>query len=334
VAVVDQTEHDAGEVAVPPRSGIAGDVADVREVLDKSEWDALVSASPHPHLPQTYAYGEGKLATGWTVRRVAFYSAGRAAAFATVLQLRRFGVTLVNRVNRGPVFLQADPSPEQIVAVHDALRRKFGRFWRGLLLIAPTLPKTDASRALLRRAGYRLRHEHAWQSGRIDLRQSEDALWKSFASTFRNRVRNAEKAGAAVQVANDADTFEWMIARHLENMSEKKFSAVGGELLRAMRRASPEDVLVFQLIHNGQPVAGMSVVRFGRIAEYHIGWFGPEGRKLNAGNFLMWQVMREMKRRGVEQFDVGGLKPGDGYTRFKQTMHPVEYELAGEWWSI
>jgi hypothetical protein len=46
----------------------------------------------------------------------------------------------------------------------------------------------------------------------------------------------------------------------------------------------------------------------------------------------MWKVMTEMKRRGVASFDVGGLKPGDGYTRFKQTMHPVEYDLAGEWW--
>ena len=84
----------------------------------------------------------------------------------------------------------------------------------------------------------------------------------------------------------------------------------------------------------GQPVAGMSVVRFGRRAEYHIGWFGPEGRKLNAGNFLMWEVIKEMKRRGVTDFDVGGMRPGDGYTRFKRTMRPVEFRLAGEWVSL
>ena len=41
-----------------------------------------------------------------------------------------------------------------------------------------------------------------------------------------------------------------------------------------------------------------------------------------------------MKGRGAKSFDVGGLRLGDGYTQFKRTMKPVEYELAGEWISI
>ena len=125
-----------------------------------------------------------------------------------------------------------------------------------------------------------------------------------------------------------------MIARHLENMEDKDFSAAGPAMLRALREASPHNVTVFQLIHGGVPLAGMSVVRFGHVSEYHIGWFGSEGRKLNAGNFLMWNLMRELKRRGVRSFDVGGLKHGDGYARFKRTMNPVEYELASEWMSF
>ena len=36
----------------------------------------------------------------------------------------------------------------------------------------------------------------------------------------------------------------------------------------------------------------------------------------------------------VRQFDVGGLKPGDGYTQFKRTMRPIEFRLAGEWMSL
>jgi len=312
----------------------ARELVEVREVTSKAEWDLLIAGSPMPHLPQAFAYGEGKAAMGWIVRRVVFSVAGRPMAYATILQLRRLGVTLLNRVNRGPVFFQDEPSEALTVGVYRALRRRFGRFWRGPLLIAPALPMGQPARIALRRAGYRVRHEHAWQSGRIDLTVPEDTLWMAFASTFRNRVRSAEKAGAELRVADDAATFEWMIARHLDNMGEKKFSAVGAGLLRALRETAPQDVTVFQLIHGGAPVAGMSVVRFGRVAEYHIGWFGPEGRKLNAGNFLMWQVMREMKRRGVESFDVGGLRAGDGYTRFKQTMRPVEYELAGEWWAI
>lgn len=317
----------------PVKAGDARGAITVQLVADKAEWDRLIASCPDPHLPQGFAYGEGKAAKGWTIERALFLEAGRPVAIATVLVLRRFGISLLNRINRGPLFLDAEPGDERIAGVYAALRRRWGRIWTAPLLIAPALLSGERSDMLLRQAGYRLRHRRSWQSGRIDLTVGEDALWAGLASSFRNRVRNADKAGAELRISGDAETYEWMLARHAENMAERGFSAAGPELLRALRETAPEDVLVFQLIHLGQAVAGMSVVRFGTHAEYHVGWFGPEGRKLNAGNFLMWSVLREMHRRGVAAFDVGGLKPGDGYTRFKQTMKPVEYQLAGEWMS-
>jgi CelD/BcsL family acetyltransferase involved in cellulose biosynthesis len=317
----------------PAKTGGASAAITTELVADKARWDNLVASCPAPHLPQGFAYGEGKAAKGWTIRRVLLLAAGKPVAIATVLELRRFGLRLLNRINRGPLFLDPTPDAATVVAVYAALRRRWGRIWTAPLLIAPALPQGPASDTLLRRAGYRLRHRRSWQSGRIDLTVGEDALWAGLASTFRNRVRHAEKAGAELRIADDDETYEWMLARHAENMAERGFSAADPTLLRALRDSAPDAVSVFQLLHQGQPVAGMSVVRFGTHAEYHVGWFGPEGRKLNAGNFLMWQILSEMHRRGVKSFDVGGLKPGDGYTRFKRTMKPVEYQLAGEWMS-
>lgn len=317
----------------PAKTGDAREAITIQLVADKARWDSLIASCPDPHLPQGFAYGEGKAAKGWTVRRVLLLAAGRPVAIATVLELRRFGLRLVNRINRGPLFLERTPDDDTIVAVYAALRRRWGRLWTAPLLIAPALGCGPHSDGLLRRAGYRLRHRRSWQSGRIDLTVGENALWAGLSSGFRNRVRSAEKAGATLRIAEDAQTYEWMLARHAENMAERGFSAADATLLRALRQTAPEDVSVFQLLHQGAPVAGMSVVRFGTHAEYHVGWFGPAGRKLNAGNFLMWQVLCELHRRGIGTFDVGGLKPGDGYTRFKQTMKPAEYQLAGEWMS-
>lgn len=306
----------------------------LRLVTDSHRWNRLVARAPHPHLPQSYAYGAGKVASGWHAERVEFMRNGRAVAFATVLQLKRFGITLLNRVNRGPVFIVSEPSDELTVDVYRALRGRYGHFWQGPLLIAPALPRSKPAADLLSQAGYRVRSQQSWISARIDLTRSEDEIWRGFASTFRNRVRNAEKSGGTLEVTSDDAAHEWMLARHTENMAEKGFTALAPNMLRALRGAAPESVLVFRMLHEGTPVAGMSIVSFGTHCEYHIGWFGPEGRKLNAGNFLMWGVMREMKRRGLRTFDVGGLKPGDGYTRFKRTMNPAEYELCGEWMSF
>lgn len=317
-----------------PRAAATARALAVREVAHRVEWDALVAAAPMPHLPQDYAYGAGKAATGWSVRRLAFEQGGRIVAFATLLQLRRLGLTLLNRINRGPVFLSAEPDDDTVLAVYGAIRSRFGRIWTAPLSIAPALTAGAESDALLRRAGYRLRHRLSWQSGRIDLTVGEDALLAGLGSNFRNRLRKAQKSDATLEIAGDAESFEWMIARHLENMDQKRFSAASPTLLRALRAAAPENVRVFRMLENGRPVAGMSVVRFGTHSEYHIGWFGPEGRRLNAGNFLMWNILATLSREGVATFDVGGLKPGDGYTQFKRTMRPDEYQLAGEWISL
>jgi hypothetical protein len=321
------------DLTSPASKSAAGAVA-VRIVTDKNEWDGFIAEAPVPHLPQSYAYGEGKIANGWTVERAAFVRGGRTIAIASVLSLKRFGVRLFNRINRGPLFLVSDARDEEIVAVYAEIRRRWGHLPHAPLLIAPALAKAVESDTILRRAGYRRRQERSWCSGRIDLTRDAAALWSGVSSGFRNRVRNAEKSGAGLRIADDLSTYEWMLDRHAENMSAKNFSAVNRSVLRGLRAAAADDVLVFQALREGEPVAGMSVVRFGSHAEYHVGWFGPEGRKLNAGNFLMWNILLEMKRRGVSIFDVGGLKPGDGYTRFKQTMNPVEYALAGEWMSF
>jgi hypothetical protein len=308
----------------------AAERASVAFISDSREWDNLLSRAPTLHLPQSFAYGEGKRAMGWSVRRAIFSLGPRPIAFATVLERRLFGVRIATRVNRGPVFLETAPDPETERSVYEALRRH----WRGPLLIAPALPQGERSAALLRDAGYIRRQQQGWRSGRIDLTPGEDAIWAHFGATFRNRARAAARAAPELHIAEDAATYEWLIERHVENMREKQFKGPSPGLLRALREAAPKAVTVFQARQGGIPVAAMSVVRFGSCAEYHIGWFGPGGRKINAGNFLMWNIIQELRRRNVSSFDVGGLKPGDGYTQFKRTMHPQEYELAGEWVSF
>lgn len=306
----------------------------VRYVADQREWEALLAACPAPHLPQSFAYGEAKGSSGWRPRRALLSRGGEPLALVTVLELRRFGVRLLNRINRGPLFLNAAATDADILAVYRAVRRTWGRLWTAPLLIAPALEQSPRADRLLRQAGYVRRTRQSWLSGRIDLSVDESTLWAGVTSTFRNRVRSAQKAGAELEIADNSATYEWMIARHTENMAEKGFSAFSPDMLRTLREGHRGNVLVFRLMHQGVPVAGMSVVRFGRMAEYHVGWFGSQGRKLNAGNFLMWNIILELKRRGVVGFDVGGMKHGDGYTRFKRTMNPVEYELAGEWMSF
>ncbi|MHB1109272.1 MAG: lipid II:glycine glycyltransferase FemX [Devosia sp.] len=303
----------------------------VADVADAAEWASLMAQAAKPHLTQSFAYGEGKRAKGWTIKRVCLRDGDAVVAFCQVLELRFFGLRVLSRINRGPVFLEAETPAARIRDVYRTIRDVWGRLFGGPLLLAPALEANPAHRNILAGLGFRLRKAAGWQSTRLDLDRAEEAILASFASTFRNRLRAAERSGVALSVANDGASAEWMIARHAENMRSKGFRAADGRFIRALRAAAPEDYLVFRALLDGESVAGMSVVRFGQVAEYHTGWFGPDGRKVNAGNFLMWNIVREMKRRGCSRFDVGGLYDAHGYTQFKRGMRGVEFSLAGEW---
>lgn len=304
---------------------------EIIEITEAALWGRLLATADHPQMTQSFAYGAAKAAKGWRVVRAALYQGDVPVAICQVLERRVLGLRLVSRINRGPQMLDANASDDRILAVYRAIKRRWGRWYSGPLSIAPGLMLSNENAALLRKAGYFCRRPKGWWSGRIDLDRPEDAIRAGFASTFRNRLRAALESGVALRVASDTASVDWMIERHTENMQDKGFSSVDAIFLRKLHEDAPDDFIVFQALVDGQPVAGMSVIRFGDIAEYHTGWFGPDGRKVNAGNFLMWSIMAEMKARGCTAFDVGGLFEGHGYTQFKRGMRPAEYRLVGEW---
>jgi len=294
------------------------------------DWHRLMARVPAPHLTQAHAYGEARRTNGWTPTRVVFEAAGRPVAICQVLEKRIAGIRLLSRVSRGPLFLDANPTPDTILAVYRALKRGWGRLGKGALVVAPSLESTPENLALMRTAGYRVHGEAGWVSAQVDLTRSEDEIIGSFQPNFRNKLRKCDKLDISLNIGNEPELVEWMIARHEENKRDKAFSAVDERFLRVLRDASGQDFTILQAIHEGRPVAGISVIRYGLGAEYFVAWFGPDGRAINAGNYLLWQAIRHMKSEGVATLDLGGLDPNSGYSTFKRGLRPREYTLIGE----
>ncbi len=273
-----------------------------------------------------------KAAGRWRAEHFVVERDGTPLAIAATIAVRVAGLTLVSRMNRGPLFLDAAPSRETVREVFRAVRQRWQFLLRGALLIAPNLERTEENRELLRSVGFRQRAERTWGSGRIDLRQSEEEIWASFDAKFRNQARKADKAGATLEVDDGDAAFEWMLERHQANMQEKGFAGSDAAFLRRLRAAAgPQNLPVFRVVHEGEPVSGGIAYRFGPVAEYYVGWVGPAGRDLAAGNHMLWSMIRDMKTRGCAAFDVGGMSGGEKYSRFKQGTNPVPYDLAGEW---
>jgi lipid II:glycine glycyltransferase (peptidoglycan interpeptide bridge formation enzyme) len=300
--------------------------------LDVAEWSALQARAPFPHMTQTAPYAQAKSVGRWHAEYFVVERDGLPLAIVAAISMKVAGVAVVTRINRGPLFLAASPSTDEIRDVFGAVRRRWQFLVRGALLIAPNLERTESNRELLKSLGFRQRAERTWGSGRIDLKRSEEEIWASFDPKYRNHARKADKVGATLEVSGDDGAFEWMLERHRENMRQKGFSGTDIGFLRRLRSAAgAENMLVFKVVRDGEPVSGGIVYRFGRTAEYYVGWVGQAGRDIAAGNHMLWRMALEMKQRGCEALDVGGMSGAEKYSQFKPGTNPAQYDLAGEW---
>ena len=300
-------------------------------VADAAEWDALFSRVEHPHMTQSWAYGEAKQqAGGWRTRRLVFERGGEPVAICQLFDKSLAGLRCASRLNRGPLFLDPAPRDDVVRGVYGALASRRGRGCE-VLVLAPALPPGPENCRLLSELGFRDRHKDGWRAALVDLSLGEEQLRKNLKSKWRTHLNQAERSGLTVSVSQSPEDVEWMIDRHVENMREKHFDGPAPALVRALYRAAPDDFLVLRARRAGETVGGASVYRFGGTAEGYVAWFGAEGRKVNVGNFLYWHSMLELRRRGCRWFDLGGFRGDEGYGRFKLGVRGQQYDLLHEW---
>lgn len=260
---------------------------------------------------------------------------GKPAAIVQALEKGIPGLGSVTRINRGPLILNEDISPDQRTAIYAALRREFGARKRKLLFIAPDLARTGDSLALLALLNYRRRTARPWTSAWLNLKRNSMDLRKALDGKWRNQLSLAERRGLLVRSTQELAPFEWLLDRYEELMAQKNFLGPSLQLLRAFRENGDEtsETIVFQALFEDQPVCGVLVAGHGRSATYLVGWNGPEGRKLNANNHLLWNVILELQRRNYEWFDLCGVSDArtPGVAEFKRGLNGEEYTLAGEY---
>jgi lipid II:glycine glycyltransferase (peptidoglycan interpeptide bridge formation enzyme) len=107
--------------------------------------------------------------------------------------------------------------------------------------------------------------------------------------------------------------------------SSKLLEALAGTFLRG------KNMLIGLAALDGKPVAGILVLCHGSAATYQVGWISPKGREKQAGHVLLWDALRILKERNINDFDLGGVNDGSahGVKSFKSGMGGDMVEIPG-----
>lgn len=299
------------------------------DITDATQWQTLLARAAFPHMTQAWPFGEAKRCVGWSPRRVAITLAGEAVGICQVLYKVVAGIPVAARINQGPLVLDGHQDKE--LAMHLAIRNHWRFLKRGALLISPAIADTLPTGQILASLGFRRRGSFHWESSRLDLTRTEEDLRMGLKSEWRRNLVKGEKNGLVFTAANDQKEVDWILERHVENMAVKGFEGHHPDLVRGLYDASPNDFFVAKVATaEGEPLAGMVVFTFADVGYFYVGWFGEPGRDLKAGNFLLWNVATELKRRGFKSFDLGGHNGAIAFGKFKMGMNGTGYRTAGE----
>lgn len=323
-------------------------------ITDPTRWNAAVRALPYAHILQSWEWGEFKReTTGWQPQRLLFLRGDTVVAAASV-GVRRVGPLTVMYAPKGPALDYADAEVRDFVLdTLQRLARKQGAIWLKLdpdLPVATGVPGEDddtpdaagqALQAALQKRGWRFSDDQVQfrNTIKLDLTQSEDALLAAMSQNTRRKVRVAERDGVTVRAATSAD-LPTLYALYKETGERDDFLVRPDWYYEQAWRKFMDAGLAHALIaeYDGQPIAHVILMHFGRTCWYFYGASGNAERQRMPNYLLQWEAIKWARAQGYAVYDFWGapdvFEESDsmwGVFNFKRGFRGTVVRHIGAW---
>ena len=302
-------------------------------------WDELVGENPDGgQILQTRAWGEFKRAHRWAPQ----YLVSETEPPVALLVLRHAvpGLGVLGYVPKGPGVAGLAELPALLEGLRVTAASAFA------IKVEPEIEQTQAAISSLRAMGLE-KSRHDVQISRatiiVDLRPDEDALIASFKPKCRYNIRLAERRGVTVApVALDDASVDTMYSLMTSTRDRAGFTLRSKEYFSQywhLHAAAGQGQLFFASL-DGAVLAGVFATHIGRKGWYKDGGSTKEHAAVMAPYLLQWEVMRWLRARGVEAYDLVAVPPAAelnpahplfGLYRFKSGFSDRITEYVGTW---
>ena len=131
-------------------------------------------------------------------------------------------------------------------------------------------------------------------------------------------MRRAEKLKITVEDRSDnAGILEEFHQVQLDTAKRQNFIPPTKKELQALKDSFAEDLRLYVAYdETHQPIAYGLILIDGIEAEYYEAASTPLNRKLPGAYALQWQIMRDLKKRGIKRYNLWGIAP-EGQTKHR-----------------
>ncbi len=306
--------------------------------FSQSHWNSTVEQFEDLSLLQTWEYGEASSRTrALRVTRVLFESEGGIVGAAQGF-MRRLPVVAGGAVviNRAPLWRRDKADTPTLTAVLAALCNHYVR--DGMYLrVSPAIVSGGVSEDVFHQAGFHAaRCARPWVSARMDLFRPVEILREGLRKNWAASLKKAEAAGITVEFGSEEILLKRILQELEALLRAKQFqSTVTPDFLERFQQVADDHhkLWIFAAMHNGRSLGGIALARYGSVCEYLVGAVNDEGKRLNAGQLLLWSAILAAKDEGYQWLDLGGTDPNatpEGVLYFKSGLNAPTYAYIGE----
>lgn len=285
---------------------------EARIITDSRQWNDFVSASECCNITQSYEWGElGPHLGAQTMRIGVVDDEGKLCAAMLMLIVR---APIIRRpyfyAVRGPVI--DDPSSPALSALLNFVRTEARRQGAFMLKVEPSVDDEDERWLLaLRRHGFRPNPYavHIRNEWVLNIQPDEQEILAGMKEKWRYNIRLAGRKGVTVRRGEgqaDLDTFY----KIYEMTSERDQFFIHNKAFyeEVMRLYSPDDrFALFLAEYQGEPIAGIIVLRYGRWSWYMYGASSNEHRNLMPNHLLQWNGIQWARSHGCWYYNFRGI---------------------------
>ena len=294
----------------------------LKEIENKEIWEGFLRDCREKTFLQSWNWGEFCQKMGEKVWQWGIYDNDELAGVALAeKKIAKRGTFLL--VPHGPMAKPGENSREEILkALSEKLKTTALQEKAGFIRINPVWEREENEISLFKNLGFRQAplQMHPEASWKLNLETSEEELFANMRKTTRYLIRQAQKNDKITfSQSNDFKDVKIFSRFHDQVSKRQSFIPFSLEYLQKEFSAFDKDneVSLFFGYHNKEIACGSFVVFWSGIGFYHHAISVPKFAKLSIPHLLLWEAIKEAKKRDCSLFDFWGFVDPK-----KQSNHP------------
>ena len=314
------------------------------EENDKEAYKSFLEANTRCNFQQSLEWGNVK--TSWKKEVILSEDSEgniRGSLCVWIRKMPIFGNIMYSA--RGPVCdIYNEDIIKDIVEGAKLLAKKYNAF---VLRVEPDILKSDEKfREIIVKCGFKIKDDSTDFKDeiqprfvfRLDLRgKTEDQVFAEFHQKTRYNIRLATKKGVEIKegTRDDLKDFHKIM---IETGERDNFIIRPLEYFEKMYdELAPKHMKVLMAYHDGEPIAGIIPIMYGKKTWYLYGASSNSHRNLMPNYLLQWTMIKEAIANGCDMYDFRGVSgvvdeshPQYGLYRFKKGFNADFTEFIGE----